>query len=285
VTLVAFCSGKGSPGVSTLASVVGAVWPQERQIVVAECDPSGNDLAARFRLSPRLGMTSLVLAHRRSSAAESKTMLDGHLQTLPGGLEVLVGPVNPDASSSLDRELGGVVPTIFPSGVDILVDCGRIVSGAGGQLEILKVADHVVVTTRSDAAAFAHTLWTLDRIRDMTTKLTCSIAVVGPGPFRVGEIEHVLQARVLGVIPFDPRSAEVACGLPGKLSRFARSTLVSAARRLVEQLLSQPGSTVEGRASIDLVNDEVREGDADRQSPGIFQSEFATSKKRGAEPG
>ncbi len=52
VTLIAVCSGKGSPGVSTLACVAGAVWPPDRRIVIAECDPSGNDLAARFGMSP-----------------------------------------------------------------------------------------------------------------------------------------------------------------------------------------------------------------------------------------
>jgi MinD-like ATPase involved in chromosome partitioning or flagellar assembly len=283
VTLVAFCSGKGSPGVSTLASVVGAVWPQDRQIVVAECDPSGNDLAARFGLSPRLGMTSLVLAHRRPSAVETRTMLESHLQALPGGLEVLVGPVTPDASTSLDRELCGVVPTIFPSGVDILLDCGRIVSGAGGQLEILKAADHVVVTTRPDAAALAHALWALDRVEDLRTERTSSVAVVGPGPFRVEEIELALQARVLGVIPFDPRSAAMACGLPGKPSRFARSSLVAAARRLVDPL-GQPASTFEVRASVELMKDEVCRRDSDEQSSEVSQFEFANSKRQRADP-
>jgi MinD-like ATPase involved in chromosome partitioning or flagellar assembly len=211
-------------------------------------------------------------------------MLDGHLQALPGGLEVLVGPVTPDASSSLDRELGGVVPTIFPSGVDILVDCGRIVSGAGGQLAILNAADHVVVTTRPDAAALAHALWALDRVRDLTTEGTTSVAVVGPSPFRVGEIELALQARVLGVIPFDPRSAAMACGLPGKLSRFARSGLVAAARRLVDTLLSQPSSTLEVRSDIELMNDEVSRGESEKQSSELSQFEFATSKKQRADP-
>jgi MinD-like ATPase involved in chromosome partitioning or flagellar assembly len=283
--VVAFCSGKGSPGVSTLASVVGAVWPHDRHIVVAECDPSGNDLAARFGLLPRLGMTSLVLAHRRAFSGGSRTTLDGHLQALPGGLEVLVGPVTPDASSSLDRELGAVVPTIFPEGVDILVDCGRILSWAVGQLGLLKVADQVVVITRPDAAALAHAHWTLDLVQSLTKKGTCAVAVVGPSPFRVEEIEHALHTRVLGPVAFDHKSAAMACGSPGKPHRFAKSNLVASARSLVDQILSPLGPTHEVRAKIELIKAEGTQGDSGKSAWACSDFELATSKNRNAEPG
>jgi MinD-like ATPase involved in chromosome partitioning or flagellar assembly len=283
--MVAFCSGKGSPGVSTLASVVGAVWPRDRQIVIAECDPSGNDLAARFGLSPRLGMTSLVLAHRRTSFGESMSTLDAHVQALPGGLEVLVGPVTPDASSSLDRELGAVVPTIFPEGSDILVDCGRILSGAGGQRGLLKVADHVVVVTRPDAAALAHAQWTLDLVRNLATTGTCSVAVVGPSPFRVAEIEHALQVRVLGPVPFDGKSAAMACGSPGKTHRFTKSGLVASARNLVDRILSPLEANREVPSTIDLIIGEGTHGASDEPASTHYDFEWATPRRRRAEPG
>ncbi len=249
MTLVAFCCGKGSPGVSTIACIAGAVWPVGTRTVVAECDPSGNDLAARFGLSPRIGMTSLVLAHRRSEHSEAT--FDPHVQTLPGGLEVLAGPLNADAASSLDRELGAAGLAVFPKAIDLLVDCGRIVSAAPGQQEILKAADHVVVVTRPDAAGFAHTLWTLDVIRSVA-KGTASVVVVGPSRFRVGEIEQALQVKAVGALPFDEKSASMVCGSPGKTKRFARSSLVVSARRLVDQLLdhSDLGDDAEVRTSL-----------------------------------
>src|ERR1019366_10538581 len=55
VTRLTLCSAKGAPGVTTLACVLGAVWPTHRAVVVAECDPSGGDLAGRFALSTRTG--------------------------------------------------------------------------------------------------------------------------------------------------------------------------------------------------------------------------------------
>ena len=238
MTLVALCSGKGSPGVSTLASVMGAVWPSTRRIVVAECDPSGNDLAARFGLSPRLGMTSLVLAHRR--AGKSHSAFEVHQQRLPGGLEALVGPVNPDAAGSLDRELAAVGPGIFPVEGDVLVDCGRILSAAAGQQGTIKAADRVVVVTRPDVAGLAHAMWALDVVRGLRTQGMCSIVIVGSGDFPSREIEQAIGSRLLGTIPLDEQSAAMVCGSPGNPRRFARSPLVESARRLVDRILKQP---------------------------------------------
>ncbi len=48
--ILAVCADKGSPGVTTLATALGVVWPVDR--VVLEADPSGGDLAFRLR-SPR----------------------------------------------------------------------------------------------------------------------------------------------------------------------------------------------------------------------------------------
>jgi MinD-like ATPase involved in chromosome partitioning or flagellar assembly len=278
VTVVAFCSGKGSPGVSTLSCVAGAVWPHSRRIVVAECDPSGNDLAARFGLSPRLGMTSLVLASRRSPSGRSETLLDAHVQTLPGGLEVLVGPVSHDSSSSLDRELGTLGPAIFPAELDIVVDCGRVLSAARGQHEILKAADHVVVIARPDAAGLAHAQWTLELVRNLTTKNATALAVVGPSPFGVREIESALQASLVGVIPFDHQAAAMACGSRGKPHRFARSNLVASTRHLVDRLLIQVETFSQVSSGIEMLDEDARAA-GNATSP-TSRYELATTKKR-----
>ncbi len=234
MTLVAICSGKGSPGVSTLTCVAGAVWPSGRRVLISECDPSGNDLAARFGLSQRVGITSLVLAHRHPN--NSKTGLSEHVQSLPGGLEALVGPVNPDAAMSLDRELGAVGPMIFPREVDILIDCGRILADAPGQRGILSAADEIIVVARPDTSGMAHTLWALDVVRKLACRGASSVVVVGPSEFHNGEIERSLRTTILGSIPFDAPSAAMACGKPGRPKRFARSSLVSSVRLLVDRL-------------------------------------------------
>ena len=46
MALIAIASDKGAPGVTTSALALAAVWP--RPVLLAECDPSGGDLAYRF---------------------------------------------------------------------------------------------------------------------------------------------------------------------------------------------------------------------------------------------
>jgi hypothetical protein len=182
-------------------------------------------------------MKSLVLAHRRSDSHTAA--FDAHTQSLPGGLETLVGPVSPDAAGSLDRELGTVGPAIFPIGLDILVDCGRLLSGAPGQHGIVKAADHVIVVSRADGAGLAHALWTLDAVRGLGIVGASSFVVVGPSQFRAKEIERVREG-FMGTIPLDDKSAAMACGSPGNSKRFAQSNLVASARDLVNQLFGLP---------------------------------------------
>ena len=56
--LVAVCSVKGSPGVTTFCMALAAQWPAQTRCVLLECDPSGGDLATRFALVVfRLGKT------------------------------------------------------------------------------------------------------------------------------------------------------------------------------------------------------------------------------------
>ena len=45
--IVSVCADKGSPGVTTLATVLGLVWPGPRAVV--EADTAGSDLSFRLR--------------------------------------------------------------------------------------------------------------------------------------------------------------------------------------------------------------------------------------------
>jgi MinD-like ATPase involved in chromosome partitioning or flagellar assembly len=232
MTRLALCSVKGSPGVSTLACVIGAVWPASRRVVIAECDPSGNDLAAHFGLSPLIGMTSLVISGRRSTG----TGLDAHAQRLPGGLEVLVGPVNPDAARSLDRELGLVGSSLSSVAADVVIDCGRLDLSAAGQADAMRTSDHVAVIVRPDAAGLAQAHATLAALQISWGSVQPWVVVMGSSPFDAGEIESLLGVPILGTVPLDHAAAAMACGRPGRARAFSRSPLVQAARHIVEEL-------------------------------------------------
>ncbi len=125
MTVVAFGSVKGAPGVTTLACLVAAAWPPDRAVMVVECDASGGDLAARFRLASRIGWPSLVAAARR---AQETVPIASHLQQIPGGLDVLVGASQLPSVQAITELAPSLLRADSPSGAprDVLVDLGRL---------------------------------------------------------------------------------------------------------------------------------------------------------------
>ena len=141
-----------------------------------------------------------------------------------------------------------------------------------------EAADHVVVIARPDAAGLAHAQWTLDLVRNLTTKNVTALAVVGPSPFAVREIESALQASLVGAIAFDDQAAAMACGLRGKPNRFARSNLVASTRNLVDQLLIQVETVNEVSSAVEMLDVDPRAAWS-ATSP-ASRYELATTQKR-----
>lgn len=264
--IVALCSAKGSPGVTTLTCALGAVWPTERQVIVAECDPCGGDIAARFGLNSRRGMSSLLLAKRQEQAKD--VSLAPHSQRLPGGLEVLVGPVGADSAIALDYELAKISGPVFPPRCDSLVDCGRVVPSAPGQRRILQTSDHLLFVARPDASGLAHTRWALERLGMTDSDGITSLVLVGGGEFSSREASRALGVTVSEVVPNDPEGAGVICGAPGKPRAFARSSLLASARRVAERLIHGACGSSGARASTDADISHV----ASEEEPQLFNA-------------
>ena len=235
MTWVALCSAKGSPGTTTLACALGAVWPSARPVVVIECDPLGGDVAGRFGLSSRVGMTSLVLTGRQGHLGP----LDhgSHVQRLPGGLGVLVGPTAAESALTLDRELAMSTSDLVGGDSDVIADCGRLLPGAGGQARMLARADRVILLLRPDVTGVAHARAAMERLAATSTSPPAAVVSSG-GDFKASEVEQVLEARVLGVLPDDLAGARMAGGGSGRAREFLRSPLVGFARDLVDVLAS-----------------------------------------------
>jgi hypothetical protein len=84
MSLVAFVAGR-SPGLTTAVHALASAWPREpseRRVIVAELDPSGGTLAARYDLKPEPGLTNLAAAGRRGLNPD--TVLR-HCRRRPGG--------------------------------------------------------------------------------------------------------------------------------------------------------------------------------------------------------
>lgn len=239
MTTVTFASVKGAPGVTTLACLVGATWPAGRRVLLAECDPSGGDLAARFRLSSRTGWPSLTAAARRSA---SEVALEPHIQRLPGGLEVLVGAgVGVSTIRPVDRERArAALLSWMASGSegprDLLVDVGRLMPGDDRSDAWLDVSDRIVVFLGGDGASVMQVALRvgsdLSRWRERL-----ALVVLGTDGYSGTAIERFAGIPVMSELPFDPRSASVVAGARSGDRRLSRSLLTARAGRLAAALV------------------------------------------------
>jgi hypothetical protein len=97
-------------------------------------------------------------------------MID-HLQTLPGGLEVLSGPTGAGAARTVDAELSSCLAHLEDANAwngygqpDLILDCGRIQPGAPGQVAALRMAEIVILVARPEVDALASTRWLAERV-------------------------------------------------------------------------------------------------------------------------
>ncbi|MFF1816359.1 hypothetical protein ACFVWG_03640 [Kribbella sp. NPDC058245] len=142
---------------TTAGLVLGALWP--RQVLLAECDPSGSDVAIRMTapggtpLNSDRGLVSLAAASRKGLGDE---VVLAHSQQLDGGLDVLLGVRSPE-------QVGGMGGLWHPLGVtfnqmqhgDVLADCGRI-SATSPQLPVIQSARLIVMVCSATGSSVAH---------------------------------------------------------------------------------------------------------------------------------
>jgi hypothetical protein len=244
VTLVALCSLKGSPGVTTAALGLAAGWPSVEQPVVVECDPAGGDLLGRYRLETAPGLMSLAAAVRHRAGPG---LVWQHTQRLPGGLPVVVGPAGADqARASLAQLTASGTEALRwaanRAGTLVIADCGRVDSDSPA-LGVVREADVMLLLARARDDALAHvaTQWpTVAR----WSRRPCFV-LVGDG-YPTDEVARELDVDVMARIPEDWKGAAALGGRPGRRSTPARSplgrTLVQIADLAASRAFNPPGS-------------------------------------------
>lgn len=246
--LIAFASAKGSPGVTTTVNVLGDVWPAD--VLVADFDPAGGDLALRHRdpqgepLDPERGLLSLAAAARRGVAQNE---LAYHVQSVDGGLDVIAGVARPEQVTGIGPVWPALAHSLRATGVDVLVDCGRITPGTP-VMPVLSAADAVVFVARPSVESYAHLR---ERLRWLAEPLQIGqlgsipvgvIVVTSPSDSSAARdlnrlLEYAgLQVSVLGRIADDPKAVRALVGAGGK--RLDKSLLVRSAREIAASVRS-----------------------------------------------
>ncbi|WP_105975589.1 hypothetical protein [Streptomyces geranii] len=264
MALIVLAADKGSPGVTTAAVALAAVWP--RRALLAETDPAGGDLVYRSAaahggmLNPNTGMLSIAATARRGLVPDQ---LWDHVQPLSGGLEVLVGLGIAEQAAGL----AGLWPTLgsafaqladSPNApADVIADCGRI-SGDTPVVELFPHAALVLLVSRTEPEAIARVR---DRAAALSTKLhggprgAASLAtpligvVLIADPNNSGKLVNQVNdmlvhaqtgARVVGTLAEDPAGAEQLAGR--RRGRLDKSMLIRSARKVTSDLYQQYGA-------------------------------------------
>jgi hypothetical protein len=223
--------------VTTTALVLAASWPDPRRCLLVEADPFGGVIAARYGLTDTPGLSTLAAQSRRGLDTAA---VEEHVQQLPGGLPILVGPASPEETQAVWRDVAG--PLAEWAGnqhdVDVIVDRGRLLPGPPPN----GLADRgpTLVVTRP----------TLDQLRPASirqaalaaTGVDTSLLLVGECPYGPEEVAITMGVTVAGSVAWDPRTAAVLTGAQGAMRDLRRTSLVRSAATLAESLGAPFGS-------------------------------------------
>jgi hypothetical protein len=124
--LVTVFSAKGSPGVTSSALALAAVWP--RPVVLVEADPTGTDLVYRCRsaaggpVAPAPNILGLASAVRGDRSAP----IGGWTQPLANGVRLVPGVTTASQGRGLTGLWRAVAGALVSAEVDVIADVGRL---------------------------------------------------------------------------------------------------------------------------------------------------------------
>jgi MinD-like ATPase involved in chromosome partitioning or flagellar assembly len=261
VSLIAVAAGKDSRGVTTTALALAAVWPRARAVLLAECDPSGGSLAARYGLPTAPGLMTLASAGRRQLLPAD---IAAHAQLLPSSdLNVLLGAARAEEAHALGPWWSSLARALAGLDADVIADCGRLDphSPAG---PILGHAELVLLVCEPTKEGVLHLQGRIQALAEHGK--TPAVILLGEEPYSAQELQQALGqpaggAAVLGVIARDPDAAALLAGRPGSTRKLARSLLIRSAREvagaIVDRLAAAESSGREAPGQPDVPPAEV----------------------------
>lgn len=243
MSVLSLLSAHGSPGVTTTALALAATWPEHRRCLLVEADLCGGVIAARYGAGDTPGVASLAAAARSGGLTDE--LVWEHVQRLPGGLPVLVGPPSPDEAYAVLRDVAGELAGWSESqrDVDVIVDGGRIMVRSPSISPLLQ-AGTVMVVTRPTVDQLRPAGIRSEALKD--AGLDVSLLLVGDQPYGPAEVTSALHCPVAGTVAWDPKTAAVLTGAPAAMRDLRRSSLVRSAATLANRLASPAADAPSG---------------------------------------
>ncbi len=254
--LVAICSAKGAPGVTSTALALAAVWP--RPVVLLEADPAGGDLAYRCQAAPGgpvFASPNLVtLAAAVRGGVPSRRVLGENAQRLACGVDLVQGVTAPAQGRGLGSLWSAIAEACRASDVDVIADLGRL-DRTGAALPIAEAADCVLPVA---ATSLESVMRLREQLRELVGVLNAR-RVAAVVPMIVGvdayaerdcaQLDELLTTAGLPVqpsqhLPYDPKAlARLEAGEAAS-GRLGRTLLIRGAHKMADTLLQRSGAVV-----------------------------------------
>lgn len=240
MAVVTLFSASGAPGVTVSALGLALTW--QRHVMLVDADASGSSAVLAGYLQGQTahdrGLLDLAVANRVGNLGAAIATVS---MTLPGSnVEFVPGIRSFQQAASvapLWEPLSGVLRSLEPRGIDVIVDAGRI-GLEKAPLPVVRGSDLALLVVRSDLPAVAgarsraHDLY--EQFHAMGAAHQLGILLVGPGrPYSTREIRSVLGLPVVAELPWDPESANVYYAGARPRKSFASGPLNRALRTAV----------------------------------------------------
>jgi hypothetical protein len=251
--ILTVCADKGSPGVSTVATALGVVWPGER--VLLEADPSGGDAALRMRtpqgeLLARQPNVRALSVDARSGPLPSSLL--SYAQQTSLGLPVIAATdMRTEDLALISKQWPAVAAAASQWQGTVIADLGRLQEDSASGA-VAAASTVVVLVARATPEGLYH-------LRERASALTARLGqgqhgrspltvalICGPKEHtaRLGDLRAHLDADattsaipIAGWIAQDPRGVQAL--RDGQLDKqLMRSDLIRSVTALTETLLS-----------------------------------------------
>jgi Mrp family chromosome partitioning ATPase len=207
MSVIAVCSGKGSPGATFVAvNLAAAMARAGEELLLLDLDPFGGDLCCYLGLDPRRGLYPLL--RMEGGVPEAERLLT-EAEERAGFLAVSGFPEPSELASS--EVLAALSTAARSTGRIVLADLGRASEFTG---PAAGMADRTILVARPDLVSVLGAERALRRL-DAAGVNRHRIDVVISGverrrPGDLAEVEEALRLPVVGSVPLDRQGARKA---------------------------------------------------------------------------
>jgi len=252
--LIALASVKGSPGVTSTALALAAVWP--RPVVLLEADPAGGDLAYRCRaahggpVSANRGLLRLAAAVR--GGTPNPDVVFNESQLLACGVNLVQGVTSSAQARGLSGLWQAVGQACITAELDVIADLGRL-DRASTVMPVAQAADHLLPVASASLDSVMHLTEGLNDIAGAIAqpaiaqhgRVNISPLLVGPDAHAVrdcADLDDLLTRAGLPItptqpMPYDPKALQ-RLEQGERAGRLSRTLLLRAARAVAGSMVT-----------------------------------------------